>query len=107
MPPHVPRRAGKEETQATSPRSPRSPQRHGPMPQVFRRLTAPVTPRSDEMARIAVANMGAKRAQVSFGGGAHCRGVSGEHRGDEMAIFVGFSGDFRGFSRGFHGFERV
>eukprot|EP00438_Fugacium_kawagutii_P029501 Skav222727 [mRNA] locus=scaffold2390:177571:182159:+ [translate_table: standard] len=36
--------------------------------QVFRRLTAPATPPSDQMARIAVANMGANKAQVSFGG---------------------------------------
>jgi len=47
--------------------SPRSP-RDGKMPQVFRRLTAPATPPSEQMARIAVANMGANKAQVSFGG---------------------------------------
>jgi len=54
--------------QDRSPRSPRSPR--GPLPQVFRRLTAPATPPSDQMARIAVANLnlGANKAQVSFGG---------------------------------------
>jgi len=62
---HLKERAGQKEEQ--SPRSPRTP-REGPMPQVFRRLTAPATPPSDQMARIAVANMGANKAQVSFGG---------------------------------------
>jgi len=51
-----------------SPRGSASPRDSARMPQVFRRLTAPATPPSDQMARIAVAHMGANKAQVSFGG---------------------------------------